>query len=242
MTLMPRAHQDLAWALKQQAKRAGEQSPTVRGSDWQMVTVTAVNGDGTIAADGIPAVRCLEGYAQPADGDIVLITRSSSGNWAAWGRLATDGFPAGEAVVARKTADTSRASTTTVAADPHLTVDVVPGTYQVDALLLYQAADTADLRLGWATPSGTSGAWWPGGSDSGNTTFAATTRWGARNEVDTTLPVAGVGAGNIMACRPVGTLIVTTAGPAALAWAQQASSTTATILHANSWLQLRRIA
>ena len=242
MTLMPRAHQDLAWALKQQAKRVGEQSPTVRGSDWQMATVTAVNGDGTIAVDGIPAARCLEGYAQPTDGDIVLITRSSSGNWVAWGRLAESAFTVGETVVARKTANTSRASTTTPTADPHLTIAVAPGTYQVDSLVLYQAAETADLRLGWTTPSGTSGAWWPGGSDSGNTTFAATTRWGARNEVDSTLPVAGVGAGNIMACRPVGTLIVTSAGSVALAWAQQASSTTATILHVDSWLQLRRIA
>ncbi|WP_405747863.1 hypothetical protein [Streptomyces canus] len=76
----------LAAAMKQQAKRAGEQAPSVRGSDWMGATVTAVNGDGTVDADGIPAIRCMESYRQPAVGDLIYITQSSSGNWLAWGR------------------------------------------------------------------------------------------------------------------------------------------------------------
>ncbi len=82
-------HRDLAWALRQQSKRVGEESPTVRGSDWRLATVTAVNGDGTVAVDGIPAVRCMESYLNPAVGDVIRLDHNSSGNWLAMGRLAT---------------------------------------------------------------------------------------------------------------------------------------------------------
>jgi hypothetical protein len=80
---------DLKWAIQQAAKRTGEQAPSVRGSDWRLATVTAENGDGTVDADGIPAIRCMESYKQPAVGDVIVITQSSSGNWLAWGRTTT---------------------------------------------------------------------------------------------------------------------------------------------------------
>jgi hypothetical protein len=51
-----------------------------------------------------------------------------------------------------------------------------------------------------------------------------------------------LGAGTIMACRPVGTVIIATPGTFALAWAQQASSATPTVLRGQSTLQMRRIA
>ncbi|MEU0847743.1 hypothetical protein ABZ387_07210 [Streptomyces flaveolus] len=82
-------HRDLAWALKQQATRAGEGAPSVRGSDWRLATVTAVNTDGTVAVQGIPAVRCMPTYDLPAVGDVIVIDQNSAGNWLTWGRLAT---------------------------------------------------------------------------------------------------------------------------------------------------------
>jgi hypothetical protein len=85
-------HRDLAWALKQQARRTGERSPKVRGADWRMATVTAVAADGTVTADGI-AVRRMESYQSPTVGDLIVMSQSSSGNWIAHGRLSagTDG-------------------------------------------------------------------------------------------------------------------------------------------------------
>jgi len=80
-------HRDLAWALKQQAKRTGEQAPSVRGSDWRLATVTTVNTDGTIVADGITARR-MEAYRNAAADDVAVLDQSSSGNWIAHGRLA----------------------------------------------------------------------------------------------------------------------------------------------------------
>jgi hypothetical protein len=77
---------DLAWAVAQRAKRAGEQAPTVRGSNWRLATVTAV-GDGIVTADSI-SCRRLESYSGPAVGDVIVISQSASGNWIAHGRLA----------------------------------------------------------------------------------------------------------------------------------------------------------
>lgn len=85
----PAVHRDLAWALKQQAQRAGERAPSVRGSDWRLATVTAVGSDGTVDVDGIPAVRCMPTYSLPAVGDVIVIDQNSAGNWLAWGRTAT---------------------------------------------------------------------------------------------------------------------------------------------------------
>ncbi|MGW6531484.1 hypothetical protein [Streptomyces venezuelae] len=86
MTSGHSVHRDLAFALKESAKRTGEQAPSVRGADWRMATVTAVNAGGTIVADGIP-IRRLETYTLPLVGDVIAITQSSSGNWLALGRL-----------------------------------------------------------------------------------------------------------------------------------------------------------
>jgi hypothetical protein len=236
-------HRDLAWALKQQALRAGEGSPAVRGADWRTAAVTGVNGDGTIAVDGIPAVRCLDTYVHPTVGDIVLITQSSSGNWAAWGRTSTGGIAIGQTVTARKTVSTPRASTTTVTVDPHLALTVVPGIYKLDAFLMYDGDAAADMKLGWSAPAGTTGAWWPGAMDSSGAAFASLPRWGALSDITTsTLNVGTIGANTIVVCRPVGTVVVTTAGTFALQWAQGASSATSTILRGQSTLELRRIA
>ena len=74
-----------------EAVRAGSNSPAVRGSDWRLATVTAVNTDGTVDADGIPDIRCLDTYTLPTVGDLIRIDQSSSGNWLALGTLATTG-------------------------------------------------------------------------------------------------------------------------------------------------------
>ena len=233
----------VAAAVRTQAKAAGAETPAVRGADWRMATVATVGSDGTVATtDGITARR-MDTYVSPAASDLIYITQASSGNWLAWGRGSDGSVAIGETVAARKSASTSRASTTTMANDPHLTFTVSPGTYLLDAFLMYDADAAADLKLGWAGPASTTGAWWPGGADSGAAALATSPRWGALSDITTsTLPVGAVGAGTIMACRPVGTVIITASGTFALMWAQQATSATPTVLRGQSTLQMKRIA
>lgn len=233
----------LADAVRDQAVRIGSSTPAVRGANWRMATVATVNADGTVITDDGITARRLVSYSNPAVGDLIVIHQSSGGNWYTDGPMSAGTFPLGHIETRRKPSSTSRASTTTLAADPHLSIDVVPGTYKVDALIMYDADAAADLKLGWFAPASTTGGWWPGGSDSGNTTFAATTRWGALADFSvSTLPVAGVGAGSIVSCRPTGTAVVTATGQISLAWAQNVSNAIATIVRGHSWLELRRIA
>ncbi|SDL27567.1 hypothetical protein [Streptomyces indicus] len=87
------AHTDarrLADALSGAAVAAGETTPAVRGADWRLAEVDTVNADGTIeTTDGI-IVRRMESYVLPAAGDVIVISQSSSGNWIALGRTATN--------------------------------------------------------------------------------------------------------------------------------------------------------
>ncbi|MFF5609245.1 hypothetical protein ACFY65_23140 [Streptomyces cellulosae] len=85
----PPAHRDLAWAVRQAARRVGEQSPSVRGSDWRQAIVQTVNADGTVTTvDGIVARR-MHTYLAPAEGDVIVVTVSSVGDWLAAGRMAS---------------------------------------------------------------------------------------------------------------------------------------------------------
>jgi hypothetical protein len=80
---------DLADALRQESIRAGTSEPAVRGSNWQTAVVSAVAADGTLTAGGISGIRRIAHYIDPAVGDTIAITQNASGNWLAWGGLAT---------------------------------------------------------------------------------------------------------------------------------------------------------
>lgn len=82
-------NRDLGAALRRAAQRTGEQAPSVRGADWRLATVTDVLTGGMVQVDGDMEVRRLASYTTPADGDVIVISQSSSGNWIALGPLAT---------------------------------------------------------------------------------------------------------------------------------------------------------
>ncbi len=91
----PSIHRDLSAALKGQAQRIGERTPSVRGADWQLATVTAVNADGTVEVESTTDIRRMDVYQAPTVGDVIAISQSSSGNWIALGRTAGTADPAG---------------------------------------------------------------------------------------------------------------------------------------------------
>ncbi|MGW3330296.1 hypothetical protein ACWDF9_07075 [Streptomyces rubiginosohelvolus] len=158
----------------------------------------------------------------------------------AWGYVQPLGL--GRVLWGRKTANTSRSNTATVAADPHMSLSVVPGTYAIDALVIYSGDASNELRLGWTAPAGTTGSWWPDAPDPSAGGFAALPRWGAVTDIGTTTQSVGaIGTSNTLACRVTGTATVTTGGTLALAWSQSVSGGTATVLYAHSHLRLHRM-
>ncbi|WP_406418453.1 hypothetical protein [Streptomyces sp. NBC_01614] len=235
---------DLAWALRQQAKRMGERSPSVRGADWRLATITAVNADGTIVADDITARR-LESYLSPAIGDVVVLDQNSMGNWLCRGRLATGSDPIGGFRVARKTGDTARTSTIAQAADPHLSFAVqANAAYLMDGWIKYDADAAGDISLDWTVPAGSLGEW-TGSGASIDTTGAANgySVQLAATDIDALRSFGGAGAGANLTIDIKGTLrVAATAGTYALTWAQRVSSGTATTVYTDSWLRLHRVA
>ncbi|MFJ7417998.1 hypothetical protein ACIQXD_05215 [Streptomyces uncialis] len=251
MTSSHGVHRDLAAALRGQAQRAGEAATTVRGSDWRLATVTVVGTDGTVTADGIPARR-METYARPAVGDTILLTQSSSGNWAAAGRLdAGPGTAIGVPAYAYKAAATDRASTTTPAADPDLVLPLAAtGVYVVEMHLLVGGPAAGLLVTQWQVPAGATGlkgAHGPASTAAGTDAltnagdnipgrfgahgFGTTVTYGRRNTNT-----------NLLYAIETGVVTTTgTAGNCAVAWAQSASNATPTRMGAGSWMRATRI-
>ena len=141
-----------------------------------------------------------------------------------------------------KSADTSRTSTTSLTADPHLTLSVAASaTYQVDVVLLYKGPSGAGF-FQWDFDIPASAVFVNVASymnSSGNATVqynsaGVTTQW-ANTE--------GTGGSTDDAVRIGGTLAVSsTSGTFDLKWAQHASNGVATSLLSNSTLSARRIA
>lgn len=237
-------HRDLAWALKQQAKRTGERTPSVRGGDWRLATVTAVNADGTIVADGITARR-LESYLSPAIGDIVVLDQNSMGNWLARGRTATSDDPIGGWRSARRTSDLPRDTTATPAADPQLSFSVqANAVYLLDGWIKYSADTAADINLDWSIPAGALGEWTGSGAsiDTAGSANGYSVQLAA-TDVDAARSFGGAGTGANLTIDIKGTLRVgATAGTYQLLWAQRVSNAAATTVYTDSWLRLHRVA
>jgi hypothetical protein len=143
---------------------------------------------------------------------------------------------------AYKPAQTSRASTTTLAADPNLAAPVVAaGVYEVECYLNYTGAaqGSGDLKFAFTGPSGATFTWSAlGFAVSGGFT---TPEMICNNTLTSTRQV-GSNSGSTVDCWIKGSLIVSsTAGTLTLTWAQNTSSSTATVLSAGCWLRLIRV-
>jgi len=75
-------------AVLSESSRQAKTDPAVRRADISFVTVTAVNGDGTVSVGAIKARRLEQAYSLPAVGDRIAIVQAGSGNWYSLGRLA----------------------------------------------------------------------------------------------------------------------------------------------------------
>lgn len=154
--------------------------------------------------------------------------------FAAGQRLTAGGLRAALGLSASKGADTARASTVTLTADPDLTVAVsANAVYVVKFSLLYKGAatGTGDFKFGFAVPPGaTFAGGFLGIANPLGVTVGPVT-------ASSTLVSYGNGTANPLWCEVNATLVTSgTAGSLTLTWAQNTSIATATTLMAGSSL------
>ena len=139
-----------------------------------------------------------------------------------------------------KTASTSRATNTTLTADPHLVAAMAANAmYDLSGLLDYEADVTGDFKFQFTLPASATMNWAYTGWSPSDTFFN-----NAGNAVATVGNVGGGGAGsaNSRGVNIFGSIVTSsTAGNLGINWAQQVSSGTATILHQYSYLKLVRV-
>lgn len=140
-----------------------------------------------------------------------------------------------------KAASTSRTSTTTLAADPHLALTVAANaTYTLDGFIDYDGVFGAGgLKVDFTLPASAVLRW----GLLGNVAADTTQKYGS-NTADTGSLTAGTygTGGTHTAARLSGHLTVAgTAGTMQLRWAQNASNATATTVYEKSWMRLKRV-
>ncbi|MDT3395428.1 hypothetical protein RKE29_01975 [Streptomyces sp. B1866] len=141
---------------------------------------------------------------------------------------------------AYKTADESLSSSTTLQNDDQLAVPVAANAlYRVDLFLIYSSDVSADFKLDFTTPSGSTMRWTPQGpapSASGTDgSLVFQVRTGSESAV-----LGGTGSG--VAAAAAGSLSTGgTAGTLQVRWAQNSSSVTTTTVRLGSLLTLLRV-
>ncbi|MER7922171.1 hypothetical protein ABTY96_03370 [Streptomyces sp. NPDC096057] len=122
-----------------------------------------------------------------------------------------------------KSADTSITSSVTATSDPHLTMSVAVGTYDVECVVVWTNGG-GGFKATWAAPAG------------------STMVWTDNDGVGVSTPTGTVSFTGTTGTTLKGTLVVTTAGTLALQWAQSTSNASATVLKAGCALTLTKTA
>jgi hypothetical protein len=173
--------------------------------------------------------------------------------YAAGQRLTAADLQAGQFIIVRKTVNTDRVSTTTLADDPELTFSLAANATYIIEFYLFFAGNLGKLATQWTVPSGVTGnrsALGPGSNalagTSGNMDnisgrfgvhgYGTTVVYGGRT-VDTATPSL-----NQEIAVETSLISTSSAGTCAIKWAQNASNTNATRMAQGSWARALRIA
>ena len=141
-------------------------------------------------------------------------------------------------LAAVKAADTARASTTTLAADPGLTTAIAASaTYDVNLVLFYNGPSGAGFKWDFSVPAGATFPYLQSYVNGAGTLVLQESSPGGTQYGETT------GTASTLAVLISGTLTTsTTVSPFSLLWAQSTSNATATTLQQYSKMTLRRVA
>jgi len=147
-------------------------------------------------------------------------------------------------ISARKSVSTSRASNITVTADPELQVQLAANAEY--ALVFYfriSGDPAADMDIKFTVPSGTTGSYTVTGRLAGTSTADSDPRTSTRIAFGVETQFSTPSTAAAQANHGAGRLITSsTAGTFSIDWAQTVSNATATVMEADSWMLLHRIA
>lgn len=140
-----------------------------------------------------------------------------------------------------KPSNTDRTSTVTPTADPHLTISLEPGLWEIEIGIHYSSDPAANgIRTAWIIPGGAvaeslRACTGPGqaSTDRLSTQIRAT---GLATTSDATYG-HGSGISSPAGANETALIRIATTGSVALSWAQQTSNAAATRLHSGAWLR-----
>lgn len=145
----------------------------------------------------------------------------------------------------RKVADTTRASTTVLADDPDLTVQLEANAqYRVTMWIHYSALAAAGFQTAWTVPSGATGlrsCWGVGPTPTSTADPLGDGRWGIHGFATAASYGTRNSTNQVMAMES-GDVTTTNAGTLALQWAQLASNVTGSRVAGRSYMEIRRLA
>ncbi|WP_425244858.1 hypothetical protein [Streptomyces sp. NEAU-NA10] len=146
-------------------------------------------------------------------------------------------------IQARKSVSTPRASTTTATADPELQAQVAANAeYGFAAYIRYSGDQTGDFKCAFTGPSGSSGSWGARTMSTG-ATLATDSSDAIRTPIGATKSIGNISTTAGQTINVQGRLITSsTAGTFSFDWAQNVSNATATVVEADSYFILWRLA
>ncbi|MFF6829650.1 hypothetical protein [Streptomyces longwoodensis] len=146
-------------------------------------------------------------------------------------------------IPAFKTISTPRASTTTAVPDPELVATVAANAqYGFQAFIRTSGDPSGDLKCTFTGPSGSSGSWGARTMDTAATVATGLSQ-AIRTPLGTTKSIGELSTTAPQIIQASGRLITgSTAGTFSFDWAQDVSFATATVIEADSWFTLWRIA
>jgi hypothetical protein len=200
---------------------------------WRQGTAAQWTTANPVLASGEPAAETDTGKWKLGDG----VT--------AWSALGYHPAPVAPAQVqaVRKASDTVLNNTTTLTADPELSIAVTSGgVYHVEGFLIYTASTVADMNIGWTYPAGSTMDWTVNAlitTITGNTGGLHR----GRQSITGALPAGGSGAtaGSKLIALPSGILTAGATGNLVLTWAQLVAEVSDATMYANSTLKITKL-
>lgn len=179
-------------------------------------------------ADSIatPGAGYLRVYCKTSGAPRLYVITPTADNLIPW---STEVIPPGDVLRAIKSATTARTNTTSLAADPHLSLPVVSGVlYQLEAWLVANSAGaTPSVKVGWSTPGGSS--------------MQVMITGATALEPAASAPFVLTGSGVDTLCHVVGYFKAGANGTFALSWAQNVlDAVNPANLKIGSWLRLTK--